>query len=122
MRLSDFKGEEAIDVLADIIDPIATILTDSEIQALSKKKDVPPIAYVKPILKNNKKAIIEILARLNNKPVEEYTKSLSLITLPAQVMDLINDPELQKLFLSQEQSESNASSTPATETTEAGKN
>lgn len=122
MRLSDFKGEEAIDVLADIIDPITTILTDSEIQALSKKKDVPPIAYVKPMLKNNKQEIIEILARLNNKSVEEYTKSLSLITLPAQVMDLINDPELQKLFLSQEQSESNASSTPATETTEAGKN
>ena len=39
MRLSDFKGEEAIDVLADIIEPITKILTDSEIQALSKKKD-----------------------------------------------------------------------------------
>lgn len=122
MRLSDFKGEEAIDVLADIIDPISKILTDAEIQELSKKKDVSVVSYIKPMLKNNKKETIEILARLDNKSVEEYTKTLNLLTLPAQVMDLINDPELQKLFLSQEQSESNASSTPATETTEAGKN
>ena len=121
MRLSDFKGEEAIDVLADIIEPISKILTDKEIQELSKKKNVPVVAYIKPMLKNNKKETIEILARLDNKPVEEYTKTLNLLTLPAQVMDLINDPELQKLFLSQEQSELNASSTPATETTEAGK-
>lgn len=121
MRLSDFKGEEAIDVLADIIEPITKILTDSEIQELSKQKDVPVLKYVKPILKNNKQEVIEILARLDNKSVEEYTAGMSLLTLPAQVMDLISDPELQKLFLSQEQSESNASSTPATETTEAGK-
>lgn len=124
MRLSDFKGEEAIDVLADIIEPITKILTDSEIQELSKQKDVPALKYVKPMLKNNKKEVIEILARLDNKPVEEYTKGMSLLTLPAQVLELINDPELQSLFRSQEQSNqmSSASSTPAMENTEAGEN
>ena len=38
MRLSDYKGEEALDVLSDIIDPITAILTDPEIQKLSKDK------------------------------------------------------------------------------------
>lgn len=121
MRLSDFKGEEAIDVLADIIEPVTAILTGKEMQELSKKENVPPIAYVKPMLKNNKKEVIEILARLDNKSVEEYMKSLSLLTLPKQVLELVNDPELQSLFSSQEQSNqtSSASSTPATENTEA---
>lgn len=125
MRLSDFKGEEAIDVLADIIDPLAKIFTDKEIQELGKKKPAPPtIAYIKPALKNCKHEIIEILARLENQPVEEYLENLNLLTLPAQLLDLINDPEVQKLFHSQEKSQvtSIASSSPAMANTEAEEN
>lgn len=120
MRLSDFKGEEALDVLADIIEPLSTILIDPEIQKLSKKK-AKKFEYVKPMLKNNKKEVIDILARLDNKSREEYLEGLNLLTLPKQVMELINDPEVQSLFHSQEQSKvtSLASSSPATETTEA---
>lgn len=121
MRLSDFKGEEAIDVLADIIEPITVILSDKEIYELSQKKGAKPVAYVKPMLKNHKKELIEILARLDNKSVEEYTETLSLVTLPMQVLELINDPEVQNLFHSQGESKvtSLASSSPATENTEA---
>lgn len=120
MKLSDFKGEEALDVLADIIEPLTTILTDEEIQKLSKKK-APTIAYIQPMLKNNKKEIIQVLARLDNKTVDEYLAGLNLITLPAQVLELINDPEVQNLFHSQGQNNSkpSASSGPAMENTEA---
>ena len=120
MRLSDFKGEEAIDVLADIIEPLTAILTDKEIFELSQKK-VPTLAYVKPMLKNHKPEVIQILARLDDKTEEEYKAGLNLITLPKQVLELINDPEVQNLFHSQEQSqeEPSASSTPATENIEA---
>ena len=122
MRLSDYKGEEALDVLADIIEPLAMIFTDKEIQELGKKKPAPPtIAYIKPAIKNCKKELIQILARLENQPVEEYMENLNLITLPAQILDLINDPEVQKLFHSQEKSQvtSIASSSPAMANTEA---
>ena len=125
MRLSDFKGEEALDVLADIIEPLTLILADSEIQKLAKSGEkVPPIKYVKPAIKNHKKEIIEVLARLDNKSVEEYSKTMNLLTLPKQVLDLISDPEVQSLFHSQEgcQVTQLASSSPATATTEAGKN
>jgi hypothetical protein len=121
MRLSDFKGEEAIDVLADIIEPLTYILADEEIQTLSQQKNVPTLKYVKPMLKNHKAEVIEVLARLENKSVEEYKESLNLITLPMQVLELINDPEVQNLFPSQEQSQLTplASSSPAMENTEA---
>lgn len=120
MRLSDFKGEEAIDVLADIIEPLSIILIDEEIQKLAEKK-VAPLFYVKPILKVHKKEIIEILAILDRKTVEDYKKDLNLLTLPMQVLELINDPEVQNLFSSQGQSRiiPLASSGPAMENTEA---
>lgn len=120
MRLSDFMGEEALDVLADIIEPLTMVLSDAEIQELSKSKPAP-VKYIKPMLKNHKGEIIEVLARLNNKPVEEYKKSVTLITLPKELLDLINDPEVQSLFHSQGQTDltSLASSGSATENTEA---
>lgn len=121
MKLSDFKGEEALDVLADIIEPLTSILSDKEIQALSKKKNTPVMKFVKPAIKNHKKELIEVLARLNRQTVEEYEKNVSLVTLPMQVLELINDPEVQSLFHSQEESRitSLASSSPAMENTEA---
>lgn len=121
MRLSDFKGEEAIDVLADIIEPLTSIISDKEVQELSKKKNAKPASYIKPMLKNHKKEVIEVLARLDRKTVEEYSENLSLLTLPMQILELINDPEVQSLFHSQGESKvtSLASSSPATENTEA---
>ena len=129
MKLSDFKGEEALDVLADIIEPITFILADKDIQKMKeeaekKKKPLPMISYVKPAIKNHKKEIIQILARLQNQTPEEYEETLSLATLPLQVLDFLNDPEIQKLFISQSQTlqEASASSGSVTENTEANEN
>jgi hypothetical protein len=74
MRLSDFKGEEALDVLADIIEPMTFILADEEIQkmrkeAAEKKINMPYIIFVTPALRNHKPEIIQILARLQNQTV-----------------------------------------------------
>lgn len=120
MRLSDFRGEEALDVLADIFEPLALICADPEIQSL-REQPRPMMDYIKPILKNRKKEIIQILARLNNQPEEEYKANLSLVTLPLQILEFMNDPEIQSLFFSQSQSpaEPLASTGSVTENTEA---
>jgi hypothetical protein len=78
---------------------------------------------VKPAIKNHKRDLIVILARLENMPVDEYEKKMNLLTLPKQVMELFNDPEVQNLFFSQGESQvtSLASSSSATENTEAEK-
>lgn len=106
MKLSDFKGEEALDVLADIIEPLTTIIADKEIQELAKVKGTPKIKFVKPAIKNHKEEVIYILATLQRQTPEEYEANLSLVTLPMQVLEFINDPEIQKLFFSQAQSQS----------------
>ena len=103
MRLSDYKGEAALDVLADIIEPLTSIFTDKEMQAISKEKNVSAIKYAKPILKNHKKEIIEILARLEDEPVEEYREKVNVFTLPTKLLEFLNDPEVQALFQSQHQ-------------------
>lgn len=121
MKLSDYRGEEALDVFADILEPMTEIITDEEIVKLAKTEGTPVMSFVKPAIKNHKKAIIAILARLENKPVEEYVKTLTLFTLPKQVLDLFNDPEVQSLFHSQTQTDvkSEASFGSAMENTEA---
>ena len=139
MKLSDYKGEEALDVLADIIEPLTYILADEEIQkmqaeeqkrkaeAIKNKKpfrSTPLIKYVTPAIRNHKPEIIQVLARLNNQTPEEYTAGLSLATLPMQVLEFISDPEIQTFFTSQSQSPStpSASSGSVTESIEAGEN
>lgn len=102
MKLSDYKGEEALDVLADIIDPIAEIVQDKNLVESIKAayKDKGAIAQlIKPIIKDHKKEIIAILAAIERETPEEFAEKMTLLTLPAKLLELLNDPEIQQLFL-----------------------
>lgn len=100
MRLSDFKDEEALDVLADILEPVGDILADEEIEKMRNAK-VNRIKIIAYAIKNHKRSVIEILARLDCTPVEEY--HVNAVTLPIRLLTLVNDPEVQILFTSQGQ-------------------
>lgn len=132
-RLSDYKGEEALEVMADIMEPLATIMADSEVRQLvvedaklrkeSKgKKRIPYIKFVKPAIKNHKTEVLEIMARIEGVPLEEYTASVNLATLPITILMYINDPSLKSLFTLQDQNLEQGFSGPATEGTQAGGN
>ena len=92
-KLSEIKGEEALDVLAEIIEPAAQIFTDENVKAL---KSGSRIKATKIILKDHKKAILTLMAALEETPVEEYKPTL--LALPALILGVLNDPELQSLF------------------------
>lgn len=115
MKLSEIKGEHALDVLADLLDPISEIVTDKEIEGIIKSKK-PKLMVVKPAIKNHKKAVIEILAILDGIPPEEY--QVNLLTLPMKILEVLNDPMVEELFSSQGQTMESASSGSATESTE----
>lgn len=117
MRLSEIEGEQALDVLADIIDPIAEIATDEKVQNIYNSGE-PKIMIAKEMLKNHKKAVIQIMAALDGEDPETYR--FTLTSLPAKVMDILNDPELEQLFQSQGQMKDKPSSGSATENTEGG--
>ncbi len=118
MRLSDYKGEKALDVLANMLEPATEILADSEV-ANSVGRGEAPVKAVKIAIKRHKRAVIELLAALNDIPADEYAEQVSLLTLPKQLLELMNDKDVQSLFSSQGQMTENKSSGSATENIEA---
>lgn len=121
MKLSEIKGVDAIEVVADIIDPVTSIMADEEVKKLAEMKPKPPTLLIaKTVLKRQKKAILEILAILHGENPKTYNPSL--IELPILLVNLINEiqsnEELQSLFRSQPQMSSSVSSGAVMENTE----
>lgn len=114
MRISDIKGETALDVLADLIDPAVEIMQDSEV--VNDIRAGKMIHAVKHMLKGHKQAIIAILAVLNGEDPATY--KVNLFTLPKSILELLNDPDVMELFHLQEQTTGETCSGPATESTE----
>ena len=117
MRLSDIKGEAALDAFVDIIDPASEIFADAELKRLYMA-NATKIELVKFAIKNHKKAVIEILAALDGKKPEEF--EISVLTLPAKLLEILNDPEIIGLF--QPQGQTQTSSGSATGNIEGEKN
>lgn len=94
-KLSEIKGEEALDVLAEIIEPAAEIFTDEKVKAALKGEN-SKMKAAKVILKDHKKAILTIMAALEATPAEDYKPSI--FALPSIILGVLNDPELNSLF------------------------
>lgn len=122
MKLSEFKDEEALDLLADIIEPVGTILEDKEIAKIYEENKSDgfgiklKLKLVSVMIRNHKHEVIEILAKLNKQDASEF--HCNVLTLPKELLSLINDPLMMDFFVSQVQSEGETSSAPATEITE----
>lgn len=114
-KLSEFRGEEALDLLADLIEPAAEIMQDKQLATLFREKNMATAAKV--ALKNHKKAVLSILARLEDEDPDTYAPSV--FALPLKLLEILNDPELVNLFTSQGQNEVQTTSGSATATIEA---
>jgi hypothetical protein len=90
-RLSDFKDEEAIDLWADLLDPIVAITSDPKIAEI-KRSGAPVIKIAKEILLLHKAEAVEILLRIDPTPITG-------LNLVARVVDILleleSSPELQ---------------------------
>lgn len=87
-KFSDYKNEDAIELIADIMEPLSVIFTDDEIK--NEKNKMKAVAKA---LKKYKKEIIQILARIDGVSVDKY--ECNALTLPIKVMEVINDKEIQ---------------------------
>ena len=114
MKLSEFRDDAALELIADIIEPATEILADPAIkEAFSRSK----MAAIKVAIKNHKSAIKEIIARLDGKTPEEC--HFTALSLPIKLLSMFNDPDLQQLFTSSGQTEGENASASASENTEA---
>ena len=131
MKLSDIKGERTLDVIADIIDPIANIAEDEEASNLFRKERLPEGTTKKSfllqrarkavpaLLKGHKSDIISILSTIDGTTPEEYTASLNLVKLTKDAIDLVSDEAFTMLFISAQSGTSSGSAPESTEAKEA---
>ena len=113
MKLLDIQGDKALDLWADIIEPVSMILSDDAVKTVFKEESKLKLAqYIISahaqiqytyIIKNHKKEIVEIMARLDGKDPANYT--VNFFTLPMNVLEILNDPGIIDLFTSQGQNE-----------------
>ena len=121
MKLSDVKGERTLEVIADIIDPIANIAEDEAASAMFKREKLPEGMTAKKfllkrarkslpvLLKGHKDDIIDILSAIGGVSAEEYAGTLNLVKLVKDCTDLLTDEAFMELFISA-QSENNSGS------------
>lgn len=114
MRLSDYENEEAVEVLADMIEPAAIIMADPRVAEMFNSGK-PKILLVKYALKEHKKSVVELIAALHRQKPKEL--KFTMISLIKDLLDIMNDPELQSVFTLQGQETEGEHSGAVTETT-----
>lgn len=124
-KLSEFKDDEAMDVLVEILEPATNLIGNAKFKTAirgDKEKDIKPnrMEAIKIAITDNRKDIVKIMAVLNETPVEEF--HYSLLTLPQMVMELFNDKELIDFFSYRGETGSVTPSGSATENTEESQN
>ena len=114
-KLSEYKDEEALEVLADILEPTINIFGNEEIAKYFRGG--VKLKAVQIALKKQKKDVLALMAALERVPVEEY--HCNLLTLPRILLEIFNDPELESFFMQQsEEKNSETSSGSVMENTE----
>ncbi len=94
MKLSEYKDEQALDLLAVLIEPASEILADAAVREAAEKGNTA--RSVSLAIRNHKRAVMAVFAALDGIPVEEY--HCNVLTLPAKLIELFNDPDIAQLF------------------------
>lgn len=114
MKLSDIKGDRVLDVIADVIDPIANMVQDKDVAAMFERKAVPEGMDARDffakrmckglpvLLKGHKADIIAIMAAIEGVTPEQYAESLDFPKLFTDVMELVTDDAFLNFLSSSE--------------------
>ena len=113
-KLSDFKDEQAIVVVAQLLEPIMTILTNPENRKF--KDEQSGFKMFSGFLANSPQAMMQVFAILSEKDPENY--HCDAIEVTQNLMTLVSDSRLFELFTSQGQTGDATSSGSASENIE----
>ena len=100
MSFEDYRGEAAIDLLADMLDPIAEIIEDTSLKRMIDT-GTNRLKIIKYLLKNHSRSVLEIMALSEGEDPKTYQPNA--LVLPLKLTRLFSNPEIQMLFLSQDQ-------------------
>lgn len=105
-NLSEYKDEEALDLLAELFEPMTSFFLDDEFVKTFDSGN--RLGAVKIAIKNHKPEVMQILAAMEGVPVEEY--HCNVMTLPIRLYQLITTPEIAGFFTSVKEKNSEKSS------------
>ena len=92
-KLSDYQGDEAIELWADLLEPIARILSNEKVKELYESGK-PKLLIAKEILKANKQEATEVINRIDPTPFN----ALTLVTRVISILTEIEETEEIKAF------------------------
>lgn len=87
-KFSDYQGEEAIELWADLLEPIAKILADEKIKK-TYQSGQPKIVLAKEIINLHKTEAVSILTRIDPTPIN----GLNIITRLLNILSEIEETE-----------------------------
>lgn len=116
-KILEARGEEALDILAALLEPVTEIASDPEISEMMRSGGNATVAQLAgAVLKRHKAAVIDIMAIDDGKTAEEESKFLSVATIPVRLMRILSNPSVKELlFGAAETSESADGSSAASE-------
>lgn len=115
MKISQFENEDALELIADILEPTSILFSDDKLVKLIKGGGTK-LEAIKYALKTHKASIIEILARLDGEDPKNYHGNI--VTITKDLLEIANDEELISFFMLQGQATEETSSGSVTANTE----
>ena len=105
MKLSEFKDEKAVEVVAKLLVPIGNIVKNRD---NAKSRGGTQLDFASAILANNPADVKNMLAILNDVDPAEY--HCTAATVIFDVMNMLADEELLQLFGLQRQTQTSSTS------------
>lgn len=99
MRLSEFRDEQGVEVVAKLLVPIAKIVSNEKNAKAQKEANEgkgSTLDFVSAMLQNNPRDVMDMLAILDGKDPNEYHCSAATVLVDA--LHMVSDPELLMLF------------------------
>lgn len=93
-RLSDYKNEEAIELWANLLDPIIHIFQDKEMQA-AIKNGKSPLEKAKTVLLTHKSDAVAIILAIDPTPITGLNLVVRLVDV---LMEIENSEEFGSFF------------------------
>ena len=104
--LCDYKGEDAIELWADLLEPINTILGDKDVEK-SLKSGKSKMQIAGAILKNHRAEAEEILLRIDPTPLDGLNIVIRLVAL---IVELGKNEDIKAFFGFAEQAQTESES------------
>ncbi len=116
MKIDSFVREDAIDLIANLLDPVSRILAVEKTKEVFETKTVIEIAVY--ILKNFKQEALEIVCVINGEDPQKW--KFTAYDVINTLTEVLNNPQIMEVFGLRSQKEESDSSGSATEITEEG--